>query len=205
MILPVIWKVPRGRQSVVLTFDDGPHPEITPALVDVLSRHNARAVFFLVGKRAEEMPELVRMLQQNGHEIGSHGYLHRRDVWRSPGVLERDLIKAQEVFHAQGVPVHLFRPPHGWLSPSWYMASRRMGYDCVLWNLASRDWAVDSADYMHRRVMKRLRPGRVVLLHECRAQTGEPYHHTVQGVDRILTDMSQMNIRTETISDWRGK
>src|SRR5690348_16031277 len=74
---PGLWEGPRDRRWVALTFDDGPHPEVTPRLLTALSNVQAAATFFLIGRRAEQNPDLVRRIQAEGHEVGNHTWDHR--------------------------------------------------------------------------------------------------------------------------------
>ena len=199
----MIWRVPKGRNSVVLTFDDGPHPDVTPLLLDLLARYEAPAVFFPVGRNVERAPELIRAVAEAGHEVGTHGYGHRRDFWRGPKELGGDIDRSLEVLKSVDVTPTLFRPPHGRLGPGWYIATRRRGLVPVLWNLSARDWATSDTDAVGARVLRKLRPGRVVLLHECRAVTGEGYHHMLGAVERTLIECRRRGIGIERICDWR--
>ena len=198
----VLFRGPRDCGSVALTFDDGPHPAITPALLEVLERHAARATFFLVGRRAATWPHLARQIAEAGHAIGSHGFAHEGTWWRSATWLDRDLERAEEAFGDLLASPRVFRPPHGLLSPSWYLASRRRGYRPVLWSVASRDWRINDAGRVSARVVKRLRPGSIVLFHECRARTGEGFFHTPTALEVCLAAMRDRGLSAAAVTDY---
>jgi peptidoglycan/xylan/chitin deacetylase (PgdA/CDA1 family) len=187
---PSIWPVRKIRtalQAFALTFDDGPHPEITPLLLDVLDRAGAKATFFLVGERALQYPDLVARIVERGHLVASHGFAHEWNWWRAPRTLRHDLLEAERVLGGVLPPPKLFRPPHGIPSPNWLMAGSDLGYMCVLWSISSNDWRDSSPEGIVRRVRRRLRAGSILLFHECRAQTGEGYGHTVEAVEQLLS------------------
>ena len=201
---PVIWRGPRSTSSFSLTFDDGPHLEITPRILDILASHNARATFFLVGENAERQPDIVARMREEGHHVGSHGYAHRADWWRVPGVLSEDIQRGDTVLGEWISHPRLFRPPHGYLGPSWYLAARRNGYHCVLWNLAGKDWKSIDAKAVANRVNGRLRPGRIVLLHDCRARTGEAFHHVPDALEAILRHANERGLKAVTVPELIG-
>jgi peptidoglycan-N-acetylglucosamine deacetylase len=182
----VIWHGPRDGRSVALTFDDGPHPDVTPKLLEVLAAHGAVATFFLVGQRAARWPEIAGMIAQAGHRVGSHGYDHRRVWWGSTEHRLEELDRTEEILGAAMAGRKLFRPPYGMLGISWYRALWRRGYQCAMWNAVGRDWLTRESGPVFARLLKRAVPGRAVLLHECNATTDEGYLHTVDAVDRYL-------------------
>jgi len=196
----LIWRGPGDGRSVALTFDDGPHPEVTPRLLDILEAHGAQATFFLVGSRAARWPRLVARIAEAGHLIGSHGYAHRGDWWRSAATLGGDIDRAEDILGGIMPGPKLFRPPYGLLSPSWYRAARERGYTCVLWNVTGRDWRTADGDRVAARLVRRARPGTLVLLHECRAETGDGYGHTLTAVEQYLSHADARGWRMATVA-----
>ncbi|OQB42414.1 MAG: Peptidoglycan-N-acetylglucosamine deacetylase [Candidatus Latescibacteria bacterium ADurb.Bin168] len=181
-----LWRIDTDEPVYALTFDDGPHPEITPRLLDILDRKGVQATFFLPGERALEYPGLVAQIAERGHGIGSHGFRHSWNWWRTPGALARDLDRSERILAGVLRAPKLCRPPYGMASPQWLSAARRHGYRTVLWSLGSGDWKYTSPGRIVRRVRRRLRPGAIVLFHECRAETGSGYWHTLEAVDLLL-------------------
>jgi peptidoglycan/xylan/chitin deacetylase (PgdA/CDA1 family) len=165
-----------GR-AVLLTFDDGPHPEHTPAVLDRLAAFGARAAFFLVGSRVAD-PALVARVARAGHLLGNHTFAHAVPRWWA---LRTDVRACQEV-----VPqATLFRAPLGKLTPALWWAARREGLVCVHWALDTGDWRcrTDSdARACAREVLELVRPGDVVLLHDAHAHAGAVLDELLPGL-----------------------
>lgn len=149
--------------DILLTFDDGPHPEHTPAVLERLAAFGVRAAFFLVGNRIAD-PALVSRIRADGHIIGNHTFSHAVPRWRDASV-RADCAKCQEL-----IPdATLFRPPLGKLTPGNWLAARRLGLKCVLWSLDSGDWrcrTAADAKVCAKEVLELVRPGDIVLLHD---------------------------------------
>lgn len=156
-----------GRR-VALTFDDGPDPQRTPAVLDLLARQGVRATFFVVGARAEAHPELVRRMAAEGHVVGNHSYTHSwRFPLRSLGRTVEELRRTGEVLHRiTGRQPRLFRPPFGVTNPTIARAVRRLGLDPVGWSIRSLDTMGQSPERVAARILRRLHPGAVILLHD---------------------------------------
>lgn len=184
----------KAGRSVLLTFDDGPHPETTTAVLDLLERYHARAVFFVVGNRIARAPETLREIVLRGHALGNHSYTHaitRRTGYRK--YLEDIRLCQEEVFRQCQVRPKLHRPPLGLVSPATYLAPMRMGLRNVLWSYSSDDWqfrsdqeAVDCAEAMGRNVQ----PGEILLFHDEQL-------HTVAALDRLLPQLVSRRFRLD--------
>jgi peptidoglycan/xylan/chitin deacetylase (PgdA/CDA1 family) len=183
-----------GEQAALLTFDDGPHPEGTPAVLDVLRRHNARAVFFVVGSRVARAPALLTRILEEGHVLGNHSFAHPLD--RSMGFAEyrADLRRCQRLIEdLTGTVPKLFRPPLGQLSAAGWLASRLLGLQPVLWSIDSDDWrfrATADVDDAATRLSQQI-SGRpihdILLFHDERVYTAEL-------LDRLLPAMTARHI-----------
>lgn len=158
----------RAGRRVALTFDDGPDPQRTPAVLDLLARQGVRATFFVVGARAEAHPELVRRIVAEGHVVGNHSYTHSwRFPLRSLGRTVEELRRTGEVLHRiTGRQPRLFRPPFGVTNPTIARAVRRLGLDPVGWSIRSLDTMGQSPERVAARILRRLHPGAVILLHD---------------------------------------
>ncbi len=168
----------RGRSdnTLLLTFDDGPHPEVTPAVLDRLDAYNAKAVFFVVGHRAEQAPHLLAEIQKRGHPIGNHSYLHRRsDVEGSTFNLHfadyyRDLRRCQNVVEDHtGSRPRFFRPPGGRLTLRTLTVPTCLGLRSVFWSREVGDWRFRSAPEGTaggEELLRNSEPGDIVLLHD---------------------------------------
>jgi peptidoglycan/xylan/chitin deacetylase (PgdA/CDA1 family) len=157
-----------GRHGIAVTFDDGPHPQGTPAVLDALSAVGATATFFLIGEQVARWPALAAEIAAAGHEIGLHGYVHRLLLRRRIGELEADLDRADEVIAAAtGHRPTCYRPPYGVFSSGALGLVRRRGLHPLLWSRWGRDWAArETPEAICRRATRGLAAGDVVLLHD---------------------------------------
>jgi peptidoglycan/xylan/chitin deacetylase (PgdA/CDA1 family) len=174
--------------GVVLTFDDGPHPEGTPAVLDALG--DAPAVFFLVGEQVERYPDLAREIAARGHEIGVHG--HHNQMRMTPGALQDDLGRAAEVIG----PARLYRPPYGIFTPAGLKLARRANWQPLLWSRWGRDWRGDTnATEIAQRASRDLAAGDVILLHDADWYSAAGSHRrTAEAVPRLLEAIAERGL-----------
>jgi peptidoglycan/xylan/chitin deacetylase (PgdA/CDA1 family) len=162
--------IPRrvGGDGVLLTFDDGPHPQGTPAVLGELDRAGVRALFFLVGEQVARDPGLAREIAAAGHELAVHGYRHRCLTLVSPWALRDDLARAEELIAAAaGRPSRYYRPPYGVFSPAALLIARRRGWMPLLWDAWGRDWRADATPGgVAALALRDCSPGGVLLLHD---------------------------------------
>jgi peptidoglycan/xylan/chitin deacetylase (PgdA/CDA1 family) len=153
---------------VALTFDDGPDPLSTPAILDGLERLGWQATFFLLGSMVRQAPALAREVVERGHEVGVHGDEHRSQVRRSPMAVSRDVTRCRDLIaEATGVELEWFRPPYGVLSGGSLAAAHRLELRTVLWTSWGRDWRAEATPgTVVADVVDGLRPGATVLLHD---------------------------------------
>ncbi|MDX1530061.1 MAG: polysaccharide deacetylase family protein [Rhodothermales bacterium] len=164
----LLWRRRGVGRALALTFDDGPDPETTPRLLDLLDAHGARATFFCVGARARQHPALVRAVRAAGHTVGQHTDTHA-DPWRTPRArLEAELERATATLEdVLGEPVRWARPPYGHLSGPFLRWSRARGQAVAMWDAMPGDFLpTATTDAVVRRVLRAARPGGVVVLHE---------------------------------------
>lgn len=157
-----------SRPCVALTFDDGPSPEITPRVLDILRDKQAKATFFLVGEQVERNPELARRMGREGHAVGNHTYSHPAlFCFLSPRRLSEEIARTQDaVFRVTGVRPRHFRSPVGLRHPILKLALEREALEFVLWQLRTYDTRALTPETLRRRVLDRVRPGAIVLLHD---------------------------------------
>ncbi len=154
--------------GIALTFDDGPHPEGTPAVLAELARHSVPATFFLVGEQVERDPSLAAEIVAAGHEIALHGYAHTLLLRRTPAALERDLDRGLAVIErATGISPTVYRPPYGVFSAGGLASCRRRGWAPTLWSRWGRDWdARETPAAIARRSAAGAVAGDIILLHD---------------------------------------
>lgn len=171
-----VWRAPRGAgRRIALTFDDGPDPEFTPRVLDILAARGVRASFFLVGARAARAPQAVRAIAGAGHEIASHGWSHR-SLWLCGPARTNDEIGRAHATLAEltGTAPALFRPPWGMVNAAMFGALRRHGQRCVFWSIQPEGLRPTSAAVQVERVLRRARPGAIVDLHDAEGTRAAP-------------------------------
>lgn len=161
-----------SKQYFSLTFDDGPDPQYTLELLELLKRYDAKATFFVVGSNAERHPDLLRRMHDEGHLIGIHNYVHKTNWLMGPAAVKKQIQKTGKVIHdATGVGTHYYRPP--WGIVNLFDFAKRNDTQIVLWSAMFSDWRVKiGADKLTKRMLKKLRGGEVFLLHDCGATLG---------------------------------
>ena len=164
---PTLGKIPSDRKVVALTFDDGPNPDATPLILQTLREKGVRATFFVLGSHAERWPELVRRISHEGHQLGNHGYFHRKLQFKSPFYVSRDIRPGIRAIKRAGAPApRLFRAPHGFRSPWTTPIASSYGERTVGWSLGVWDSDRPGADEIVRRTMEGVEPGSIILLHD---------------------------------------
>ncbi len=155
------WRMPASGKVVYLTFDDGPVPEITDAVVTMLGRVGAKATFFCIGKNAESHPEIIQRLLREGHSLGNHTYSHKSG-WEIPkDVYIKDVDHCAQIIHS-----NLFRPPYGKLRPTQFFYLRK-AYKIIMWDVLSMDYDTSlRPEICLAHVMKHVRPGSIVTFHD---------------------------------------
>jgi peptidoglycan-N-acetylglucosamine deacetylase len=194
-------RLPPGADGVALTFDDGPHPEGTPALLDLLGEANARATFFLVGEQVERWPGIAERIAREGHAVALHGYRHRTLLRVPPPALASDLERGEQtVRDATGVVPTLYRPPYGIFSAAGLAIARRRGYTNLLWSRWGHDWrSFTNGPKIADEVTRDLEPGDVLLLHDADHYNAPgSWRNTLAAMPRILEAIEQRGLRPVT-------
>jgi peptidoglycan/xylan/chitin deacetylase (PgdA/CDA1 family) len=189
--------VPRqlAGDGVALTFDDGPHPEGTPAALTALG--DAKAVFFMVGEQVERYPALAAEVAAAGHEIALHGYRHVNQMRVTPGWLAEDLARgADAIATATGGEPRLYRPPYGIFTPAGLALARRR-YELLLWSKWGRDWRGHTTpEEIASRATRDIGPGDVILLHDADWYSSPGSHRrTAAAVPMVLEALAQAGLQ----------
>lgn len=160
-----LFRVPKGKRSapreVYLTFDDGPVPEVTPKVLDILDRYGVHATFFMVGDNVRRHPELLEEVRRRGHAVGNHTFHHLQGAHVTTKRYLRDIMEAHKLI---GSP--LFRPPHGWMRPRQARAMRKV-FTPVMYDLVTRDYSRRlTAEQVMQNVRRYARPGAIIVFHD---------------------------------------
>jgi len=184
----ICWKVSDIDRNVYLTFDDGPHPIVTPVILDILLKEKLKATFFCIGSQVEKHPDIYNRIIVEGHVIGNHSFSHRSG-WKMP-VEEyvEDVSKASKLINS-----NLFRPPYGRITPAQFKVLRNQ-YKIVMWDILSKDY---DADVTNEQVIKNatsdLSEGSIIVMHDNDKTAGR--------MENLLPEI----IKTILAEGWRFK
>jgi peptidoglycan/xylan/chitin deacetylase (PgdA/CDA1 family) len=185
--------------GVALTFDDGPHPEGTPAVLEVLDEADMKATFFLVGEQVERRPSLAAEIARRGHLVALHGFRHRPQPLIGAAAVEDDLARgAAAIESATGAQPSLHRPPYGLYSSAGLAAVRRNGWQPLLWSKWGKDWRrLTTPQRIAARATRELRPGDVILLHDADFYSSRGSHErTAEALKLIVRELKDQKIDT---------
>lgn len=172
------WRKDPAERAVYITFDDGPIPEVTPWVLDVLDRYNVKATFFVVGDNVRKHPEVFRQIVERGHAVGNHTYHHISGHIHGNYHFKEDVEECAEIMRATAaVPQSslppLFRPPHGWMKRKQY---RYVANHCrvIMWDLVTRDYSsrLTADDVLHN-IKRYARPGSIITFHDSLKSIGK--------------------------------
>jgi peptidoglycan/xylan/chitin deacetylase (PgdA/CDA1 family) len=189
--------------GIALTFDDGPHAEGTPAVLDELAGRDARATFFLVGEQVVRHREIAKRIADEGHEIAVHGFAHTLLLRRRVRDVADDYDRAIEaIADATGVAPTLYRPPYGVFSSGALAEVRRRAWRPLLWSAWGRDWTRRATPAsIASLATRRLRPGDVVLLHDSDAySSADSWRKTASALPSVLDAIAALGVPVVAVS-----
>lgn len=194
----VVRRIPVAEATVALTFDDGPHPEFTPAVLEILERHGAQATFFLVGEDALAHPEVVRAIRDAGHEVGNHSYTHPRFLRLLPKQAEEEMKLADEaIAQVTGETAFWYRPPYGQMTLAQKKYAAKTGRRIALWNHCVEDGlAVTGPQACAERIVESVGPGDTILAHDGRLDRTA----TLEALEAMLAGLSSRGYRVTSLS-----
>jgi peptidoglycan/xylan/chitin deacetylase (PgdA/CDA1 family) len=177
-------KVPVTDKYIAITFDDGPHPQNTPRLLDMPRARNIKATFYVVGRNVDLYPQVVRRAVAEGHEIGNHSYSHRLFSKMGDSEIRDELNRTRDaIARAAGVQPRTLRPPYGGLlqrQREWVNAE--FGYPTILWSVDPLDWQRPGTSAVCSRILTKTTAGSIILAHDLHAQTVSAMPATLDGL-----------------------
>jgi peptidoglycan/xylan/chitin deacetylase (PgdA/CDA1 family) len=201
--MPVFWRLPPGAAHCALTFDDGPHPEVTPRVLDALAEAGQTATFFVIGRNAEQHPDLLRRIHAEGHAIGLHSHSHSRLFnLSSPGWVRRDL-QANGAIISDSIgepPPRLFRPPVGLKNPIIGHISSQLDLVAVTWSGRAFDTRLNDPAAIESRLCSALAPRAILCMHDGvepgQQRDAGPMLIALRG---LLADMAKRGLRSQAL------
>jgi peptidoglycan/xylan/chitin deacetylase (PgdA/CDA1 family) len=190
------------RRQYALTLDDGPDPDVTPRVLDLLDAHGVHATFFCIAQRAARHASLLRDIVARGHDVQNHSHAHRHDFSLSgPAALRREIERAQQVLaDLTGQMPHCFRAPAGLRNPFLDPVLHRLGLHLVSWTRRGFDTVTPDAQKVLARLTRGMAPGDIVLLHDghaSRTASGQPV--VLEVLPRLLAHAAQSNLQATTL------
>ena len=178
----LLWEMPKtDEKTLYLTFDDGPHPLITPKVLEILRRFNAKATFFCIGNNVQKFPETFELLKKEGHSVGCHTFNHENGWKTKTDDYIKSFKSANELIHS-----NLFRPPHGKIKRSQlrYLKGKKI----VAWTVIAYDWDhALSPDDVYQNVIKNTSDGAIITFHD----SLKAYNNMISALPRVLEYYSQ--------------
>lgn len=203
--LPITSRGRRGERGVALTFDDGPDPEVTPKVLEILARHGASATFFVVGRKAERHPELVEAILAGGHTVGNHSHSHDPFLMlKGVATLRREVCATQEALNRFGVVPLVFRPPVGITNSRLWRVLLENGMFCVNFSRRGPDFGNRRVSGLAARILRRARARDIVLLHDTAPQ-GRAAGDLCRELERILEGLRSKGLEIVPLARLIGK
>jgi peptidoglycan/xylan/chitin deacetylase (PgdA/CDA1 family) len=181
---------------IAMTFDDGPHAEHTPRLLDMLKQRKLKATFFVVGQCAEEYPSIMKRIVDEGHEVASHSWSHPNLGKMGEGGVTDQLQRTHDIIEkTTGVSAKVMRPPYGsftanqkaWVHKKW-------GYKVIMWDVDPLDWKIRNASRVHSAIVQRAVPGSIILAHDI-------HKTTVDAMPQTFDDLTAKGFKFVTVSE----
>jgi peptidoglycan-N-acetylglucosamine deacetylase len=192
LIFPeAVWKMDALEKKVYLTFDDGPHPQITDEVLSILKDYNAKATFFCLGKNVKQAPDVYSRILAEGHSVGNHTYNHLKG-WRT-GFTDyiEDVEKTRMLIASK-----IFRPPYGKFTRAQYYFLKQQ-YKIIMWDILSYDYdKTKSPEYCLQHCISRIKPGSIIVLHD----SEKAYNNMRFVLPRLLEAIAEKNLVTEKIN-----
>ncbi len=185
-----------STQKIALTFDDGPDPNYTPQVLDILKKYNAKATFFLIGKNIKQYPNLAERIVGEGHTVGNHSFSHSQtiDFKNQNGWLKELEETDLEIMKITGKKPKFFRPPYGVTTPHLAGALKKSGHTTVGWSQRTYDTMSISPLKINEKILKNFKSGDIILLHDS-------HENIVPLLEQLLPEIERKNLSFATVNE----
>jgi len=204
--LPIISSGNSGKPAVAITFDDGPDPVSTPALLELLSKHKICATFFVTGKEASEHPGLIKEILARGHTVGNHSYSHDNLImFKSSKTLIKEIASAQDILREFGITPLAFRPPVGITNPRLGKVLDKSGMYNVNFSCRAVDGGNRWIRNLSERILRRVHPDAIVALHDVEPRDDTLFSYWLNEVDLIFSGIKEKGLTILPLSELIGR
>jgi len=195
------WRGPRAGRRLALTFDDGPDPDWTPRVLDLLGAAGIHATFFVIGERAARAPSIVRRIAAEGHELGNHSWSHRNLWFCGPGATREQVRRGHDAIAelTGAAPLH-FRPPWGMVNAAMFRAVRKTGERVVFWSIQPEGRRPAPAGRQVAHVLRRAHAGAIVDLHDAEGTRRAP-ERLVEALPEMIRGLRERGYAFSTVAE----
>ena len=203
--LPVISRGDRNKNAVSLTFDDGPHPDVTPALLRLLAKYSAKATFFVTGENTKLYPDIIKKIIAEGHAIGNHSYKHDPLLMlRRKKNLYNEIKFTQNILNEFGITPLAFRPPAGITNPRLRPVLQELGMYCINWSLRALDTGNRKINGLAKKILKKVKTGDIILLHDSNPN-GIDTGLLLNEIEQVLIGLKKSGLLVKPLYELTGK
>ena len=204
--LPVVSRGTSGKRAVALTFDDGPDPSSTPALLRLLSKYETKATFFVTGKNASAHPELIAEILSQGHSIGNHSYSHDNFMMlKSSRILLREIRSTQDILSQFDITPFAFRPPVGITNPRLGNVLQKLGMYNVNFTCRAMDGGNRWIKNLSKRILKRIRPNYIIALHDIKTGDDAGFSYWLNEIELVLSGIRERGLSIYPLAQLIGR
>lgn len=190
-----------STKQVALTFDDVPDPRFTPQVLDILKKYKVKATFFIVGKRAEKHPALVKRMVREGHIIGNHSYSHPEFSKLTMNDFRKQILHTGDIIrNLTGYTPKMIRPPYGDINEKQLQWAQKQQYSIVNWNVDSLDWKGLSKDKVKQNILSAVKPGSIILQH-AGGGVGSNLQGTIDALPEIIEELRSRGYSLVTLDE----
>ena len=186
--------------KIAITFDDGPHPILTPKILDILEKYQIQATFFMVGVNVINYPQTAKEVIARGHEVGNHTYTHHMAGLDQAGIAKEIADCEDALEELCEYRPHLFRPPQGAVNPLVEGCAAAGDYTLILWSLDTRDWECKSTEQIVDEVLSKVQPGDIILMHDYIGT----HSKTPEALEILLPKLLERGFEPTTVSRLLG-
>lgn len=186
------------QKVVALTFDDGPDVPYTEEMLNILRKHHVKATFYVLGTNAKEYPQLIKKIIAEGHDLGNHSMNHKAMKNRSIQDMVQDIQSVDNILRNLGYQREItFRAPYGITSANLKLALQQLNKRMVLFDFLAQDWTKISAQQIYDNVMKQMKPGLIITLHD----GGKSRQNTIKATEMLIENLSKQGYSFVSVSE----